>query len=360
MSYYARHARGVHHARRRAATDARRRSRWRPRSSSAARRPRRRPGSGCMTNAAGDERPRAGRSRRRRRRSTSCGSCCGSSRPGSSARCSTSRRSSAPRDFAVFKATGVSSRAPCWSASRSRRWCLAGLAAIAALVLAWLLTPTMAMNIEISAFVVRRAADRRGRRRAGLRACSACAARSRSIPRSRSVARDERLSGRRPRRPRPRDRVLERRLHGAARSTASTSTRRRASSCCCSARAVAARRRCSRCSPRSSRPTSGSVRIADTEVDRAARRGADRVPAPHGRHRVPGVQPRAVAERARERHGPAAGAARHRPAGLEGTRGRAAGARRPRSPAHAPAGRDVGRPAATRRDRTGARARPGR
>ena len=46
---------------------------------------------------------------------------------------------------------------------------LAIAAAVAALVLlSWLLTPTMAMNIEIPRLVVRRAPDRRDRRRAGV------------------------------------------------------------------------------------------------------------------------------------------------------------------------------------------------
>jgi putative ABC transport system permease protein len=53
------------------------------------------------------------------------------------------------RDFAVFKATGVSS-ATLLIGIALQALVLAGLAAVAALVLAWLLTPTMAMNIEIS------------------------------------------------------------------------------------------------------------------------------------------------------------------------------------------------------------------
>jgi len=53
------------------------------------------------------------------------------------------------RDFAVFKATGVSSSTLLVGIAL-QALVLAGLAAVAALVLAWLLTPTMAMNIEIS------------------------------------------------------------------------------------------------------------------------------------------------------------------------------------------------------------------
>ena len=53
------------------------------------------------------------------------------------------------RDFAVFKATGVSSGSLLIGIAM-QALVLAGLAAVAALVLAWLLTPTMAMNIEIS------------------------------------------------------------------------------------------------------------------------------------------------------------------------------------------------------------------
>jgi len=53
------------------------------------------------------------------------------------------------RDFAVFKATGVSSSTLLVGIAL-QALVLAGLAAVAALFLAWLLTPTMAMNIEIS------------------------------------------------------------------------------------------------------------------------------------------------------------------------------------------------------------------
>jgi putative ABC transport system permease protein len=52
------------------------------------------------------------------------------------------------RDFAVFKATGVSSRT-LLAGIALQAMALAVLAALAALVLAWALTPTMAMNIEI-------------------------------------------------------------------------------------------------------------------------------------------------------------------------------------------------------------------
>ena len=54
------------------------------------------------------------------------------------------------RDFAVFKATGVSTRSLLVGIAL-QAMVLAGCAAIAALLLAWLLTPTMAMNIAIPA-----------------------------------------------------------------------------------------------------------------------------------------------------------------------------------------------------------------
>lgn len=52
------------------------------------------------------------------------------------------------RDFAVFKATGVSSRTLLFGIAL-QAMLLAGMAAVAALALAWLLTPTMAMDVAI-------------------------------------------------------------------------------------------------------------------------------------------------------------------------------------------------------------------
>ncbi len=51
------------------------------------------------------------------------------------------------------------------------------------------------------------------------------------------------------------------------------------------------------------RPTSGRIALDDVDVTELDAARADDVPAPHGRHRVPGVQPARQPHRDRERDG---------------------------------------------------------
>ena len=53
-------------------------------------------------------------------------------------------------------------------------------------------------------------------------------------------------------------------------------------------------------------PTAGRIKFGDVDVTTLDARGAGEVPARHGGHRVPGVQPGAEPDRARERDGAAA------------------------------------------------------
>ena len=105
------------------------------------------------------------------------------------------------------------------------------------------------------------------------------------------------------------------------------------------------------------RPQRGSVRLERHRGHPAQRAHSQRLSPAQGRHRLPGVQPDPEPDGSRERPGAAARGGPGRACGAA-PRGRDAGRGRPRRAAIAPPRRAVGRGAAARRHRPGARARP--